>query len=126
MLSAHLVRLFAVAASLAFGVASAFAQEILNIEDQGARKRFVLVEDEVLLQGDTTNGERLRDDIEAALPGATVIEMRNGEALTRLPQRVDRRKAAARLAPMQQAAPQFPSHPVLYREGLERTLGNRR
>src|SRR5215207_1691091 len=122
----HFVRLFAVAGSLAFGVASAFAQEILHIEDQGAAKRFVLVEDEVLLQGDTTNGERLRDDIEAALPGAIVLEMRNGEALTRLPQRVDPRKAAARQAPMQQAAPQYPSHPVLYREGVERTLGNRR
>jgi uncharacterized repeat protein (TIGR02543 family) len=121
------VRLLAAAStSFLFATFAASAQEILKIEDQGAVKKFVLAEDEVLLQGDTTNGERLRDDIEAALPGATVLETRHGEALTRLPQRIDRRKAAARQEAIQQAAPQYPSNPVLYHDGVPRTLGNRR
>src|SRR5688572_10747767 len=54
------------AISVFLGIRAAFAQEILTIEDQGAKREFELVEDEVLLTGNTENGARLREDVEAA------------------------------------------------------------
>ena len=121
------IRFFAAAATtILFGSITASAQEILKIEEGGALRNFTLVEDEVLIEGDTENGERLKDDVQAAIPGASVIETRGAEALTKLPQRVDRRKAAAQQEAVQINAPQYKTHPVLYRDGLPRTIGNRR
>src|SRR4051794_381681 len=95
--------------TLCFGLlgATLHTQEVLKIEDQGALREFILIEDEVLITGAPGNEERLRDDIEVALPGAKVIESRGPEALTKLTQPVNRRRAATRMEPIQQAAPEY-------------------
>lgn len=107
-------------------LSTSFAQEILKIEDQGSLRSFVLAEDEVLFRGTTRNEARLKDDVEAALPGAKVLETRGVEALTKLDRRVNRQRAASRLEPMQQSAPEYYSEPVLYPENGIRTEYTRR
>src|SRR5436190_20899139 len=92
-------------------VTTSLAQEIFKIEDQGAVRSFVLAEDEVVLRGSIRNEARLRDDIQATVQGAKVLETRGGEALTKLDRRINRQQAAARMDVMQQSAPEYYSEP---------------
>lgn len=126
MTSTRTTRQLALGICALTAVSVSFAQEILKIEDQGALRSFVLVEDEILLRGSTRNEERLKDDVEAAIPGAKVLETRGTEALTKLDRRVNRQRAAARQEPVQQSAPEYYSEPVLYPEDGIRNESTRR
>lgn len=94
--------------------------------DSGRVRTFELAPQELMVTHKGPGVRAAGAELEAAIPGAQVLEQKNSRALVRMPAAVNRRRAALRLDEASQALPSAEVAPVLYEKGQPRGVQSRR
>ena len=99
----------------------------LQVEESGQGRAIELATDEleVARSGEQSLG-RLRQTIEAKVPGASILEDSTSRVLVKLPRAYDRNLAALRSEKIDIAMPDAESSPVFYLKGAPRDKWSRR